>query len=122
MLGDVTEMTDVVAVVERLEQSALADLAAATGDTSLCALARSGRSHPAAKFHEGAARALADVRRGLRRADGGGVGAVSAQVRKRWLADQEAMASRGRDWAAYYAGGLDALDWLADDLDGTSRG
>ena len=108
-------MSDVAAVVERLEQAALADLAGATGDTSLCTLARSGRSHPAAKFHEGAARALADVRRGLRRAPDDPTG-VRDRVTDEWTADQAAMAPRGRDWEAYYAGGVDALDRLGEEL------
>ena len=108
-------MSDIAAVVDRLEQAALADLAGATGDTSLCTLARSGRSHPAAKFHEGAARALADVRRGLRRAPDDPTG-VRRQVAEKWVADQEALAPRGRDWEAYHAGGLDALERLADEL------
>lgn len=108
-------------VVRRLEQEALAALAAATGDTSLCTLARSGQSHPAAKFHEGAARALADVRRAVRRATRDETdpraGGVRLLVREKWLADQAAMATRGRDWEAYHAGGLDALDRLAEELD-----
>ena len=111
-------MSDVASVVERLEQAALAQLAGATGDTSLCTLARSGRSHPAAKFHEGAARAMADVRRGLRRLTDGDPTSVRRQVTDRWLADQEAFATRGgRDWEAYYAGGIDALERLADEVD-----
>ena len=112
-------MSKALAVVRRLEEVALADLAAATGDTSLCALARSGRSHPAAKLHEGAARALADVRRGLRRAPETEPATVLAEVTEKWLADQAAMAPRGREWEAYHAGGLDALDRLGEELAGT---
>lgn len=109
-------MCDALAVVRRLEEAALAELATATGDASLCALARSGRSHPAAKLHEGASRALADVRRGLRRTPEADPATVLAQVTDRWLADQVAMASRGRDWRAYHAGGIDALERLGEEL------
>jgi hypothetical protein len=95
------------------EQGALAALADAAGDASLCALSRAGTPHPAAKFHEGAAAALAGVRRSLRRGTGTGPSDAVATARRRWKDQNAALATRGRDWAAYYAGGVDALDRLA---------
>ena len=95
------------------ERVAFAALAHATGDASLCALARSGMPHPAAKFHEGAVSALADVRRSVTRQPATSPADAIAAARARWE-DNATLAERGRDWAAYYAGGVEALDLLAD--------
>ncbi len=93
----------------RLRSAAVAALTALTGaadGASMCAIARSGRSFPAAKYHEGRAAALGQ----LRRAKGGAtaLGELSAS----WAAQAEAMAARdglSPDWAAYFAGACDAL-------------
>lgn len=100
-------------LVRAHEQSALAALAGATGDTSLCALARTGTPHPAAKFHEGAASALADVRRTVTRQPATSPANAIAAARARWE-DDATLAGRGRDWAAYHAGGVEALDHIAE--------
>lgn len=100
-------------LVRAREQAALAALAHATGDSSLCALARAGTPHPAAKFHEGAVSALADVRRTLTRQRASSSTGAVAGARAHWE-DYATLAERGRDWAAYYAGGVEALDLLAE--------
>lgn len=109
-------MNELLALVEQHEQAALQALAAATGDVGLCTLARSGQSHPAAKFHEGSARALAGVRRALRRDPDADVATVLARTHEKWRADQEAFSGRSRDWDAYHAGGIDALERLEEQL------
>lgn len=103
---------DFLELVRARERAALAALVAATGETSLCALSRSGTSHPAVKFHEGAVSALADVRRTETSQPTTGPADAIALARARWE-DNAALAERGRDWAAYYAGGVEALDLLA---------
>lgn len=92
------------------EQRSLEALQASLGETSLCALARDGRSHPAAKFHEGSARALAALRRALRHSADRPRGAVAREERDRWQDEVGPLASRSADWSAYHAGGIDALD------------
>jgi hypothetical protein len=78
---------------------------------------RSGRSQPASKYYEGAVAALADVRRALTRAEPGMPGwEVAAQVRGCRAAGFETMADPGRDALAYYRGGLEVLDRLAQRL------
>ena len=104
-----------LALVRAREQAALAALAQATGDTSLCALSRAGASHPAAKFHEGAVSALAGVRRTVTRQPATSPAEAVAAARAGWE-ENAALAGRGRDWAAYYAGGVEALDLLADSV------
>ena len=99
-------------LVRTREQVALAALAHTTGDTSLCALARAGTPHPAATLHEGAVSALADVRRSITRQPDTRPSNAVAAAGARWE-DNAALAERGRDWAAYYAGGVEALDLLA---------
>lgn len=100
-------------LVRAREQDELTALALATGEASLCALSRAGAPHPAAKFHEGAVSALADVRRAVARQPGTGPADAVAAARARWE-DNATLAERGRDWAAYYAGGVEALDLLAE--------
>lgn len=106
------------------ERSALADLAAVTGDRSLCSLSRQGAPVPTVKYHEGAAAALAEVRRAVETlADDSGVGhsarAVLLNVRARWREQSHTMGSRGPDWAGYLTGGLDALEQMIDDMEGS---
>jgi hypothetical protein len=102
-------------LVRAREQAALALLADATGDTSLCALSRAGTPHPAAKYHEGAVSALADVRRTVTRQPATSPADAVALARTRWEGNAT-LAARGRDWAAYYAGGVEALGLLADSV------
>jgi hypothetical protein len=113
-MNDAAGQVDLLAEVRRREEAATTALARAAGNTSLCALSRSGASHPAVKFHEGAAAALAQVRRLLtRQTDAPSAGAIDA-VREDWNDQNAALAQRSRDWAAYHAGGLEALDGLAE--------
>jgi len=102
-------------LLRRDKAAAVAALEAAAGTTSLCALSRSGRSHPAAKYHEGAVAALGDVRRALTTAARGTLARdVAVHVSAGWTARFERMTDPGRDWQAYYTGGIEALDRLID--------
>ena len=112
--------------VRARELAALANLGAATGNRSLCALARSGASVPSAKYHEGAAAALAEVRRAVRAIGDDSHAARQARaamlaIGARWQARLDTMGGAGPDWAGYLTGGLDALDQLIAD-DGEGRG
>ena len=80
---------------------------------SLCAIGKSGRSFPAAKYHEGAVAALAEAMR------------TDATVH-----DLEALVARWRrpagvtadspDWIAYREGGVDALEAVLAELHPTA--
>jgi len=90
----------------------MAGLQAAVDTAIPCPLLRSGRSHPAAKYHEEAVAALDDVRRALiRAATGTRAGEVAAHVCTNWTTrlgnDQP-----GQDWQAHSVGGIEALDRL----------
>ena len=88
-------------VAREQEAIAMAALEVAAGDASLCALSRSGKAHPAAKFHEGAVAALAEARRALSRTES--VDSV-AKIRSDWQVRSARMAAPGPEWRAYYAG------------------
>ena len=90
---------------------AVRHLTALAGDASMCAIGRSGRSFPAAKYHEGRQSGAGDVRRALRRApaDAAPADAVVADVRQRWQQTLDGAHAKGPDWVAYATGGLDAL-------------
>ncbi len=107
-----TQHDDFLDQVREHEEAALTALGQATGNSSLCALSRRGTPHPAAKFQEGAVAALADVRRSLTRDPERTPCDALAAARTRWEQRNGALATRGRDWAAYYAGGNEALDLL----------
>jgi hypothetical protein len=102
------------------ERAALADLAAIAGGRSLCSISRQGAQVPAAKYHEGAAAALAEARRAIEAVADGHDGGKSARaalldVRARWLAQSRTRGRTGPDWTGYLAGGLDALEQMIDD-------
>ena len=102
------------------ELAALSDLVASTGGESLCSHSRQGAAAPAVKYCEGAAAALAEVRRAVESVADRPGGASSAfavlpDVHARWRAQSRAMGHRGADWASYLAGGLDALEKMIDD-------
>ena len=129
-------------VATEVRLDATRHLAALAGDASMCAIGRSGRSFPAAKYHEGRQAASGQVRRMLRRAAAGGASAeagahlaaaasaeaagaqlaaaasaeaaVLADVTSEWRAMLDDAASKGPDWVAYASGGLDALAELAE--------
>ena len=85
-------------------------LTALAGDASMCAIGRSGRSFPAAKYHEGRQSAASQVRRALRSGPTGGPAlAVVTTVRAEWEQMLAGAPSKGPDWVAYATGGLDAL-------------
>jgi hypothetical protein len=74
---------------------------------------------PALKYDEGAASALADLRRALMHADPdadeAALLAAIAEVRDAWRhAPAHRLAHSSRDWQAYAAGGEDALSALLD--------
>jgi hypothetical protein len=95
-------------------------LAALAGNRSVCAIGRSGRSFPAAKYHEGAVSAVAEVRRELRRRVRLGerpeVAPVVRAVADAWRVRAAAPAASGADWRAYLAGGVEALEAVLAEL------
>ena len=97
------------AAVERLRAAAEADLAAAAGDLSLCAIGRSGRSFPGVKYHEGRTVALASIARAM--GAGTGLHRAIADVDREFVS-LEALAAADPEWDAYRQGGLDALHEL----------
>jgi len=103
---------DVVDRVQRFEHQALTSLTAAAGNESLCTLSRDGSPRPAAKYHEGAAAALAQARRALGSLDPDedATPTVGA-LRDRWVRDAGAGATTS-SWRAYFDGGLDSLHTL----------
>ena len=109
-----------IETVRASEYEALADLVAVADGRSLCSLSREGATVPAAKYHEGAAAALAEVRRAIEGLDDGPDGAQSARdalldVRARWRAQSRTRGRTGPDWTGYLTGGLDALEQMIDE-------
>jgi hypothetical protein len=128
-------------VATEVRLDATRHLTALAGNASMCAIGRSGRSFPAAKYHEGRQAAAGQVRSLLRRtgtgagpgsgaASGGGAVALSgagapgaasdaesaalAAVTSEWRERLDGAASKGPDWVAYASGGMDALAELAE--------
>lgn len=104
---------DLLSRATELRLDAVRHLTLLAGDASMCAIGRSGRSFPAAKYHEGRQSAAGQVRRLAQDADQDDEEGL-ARLRQQWnqtLVDAEA---KGRDWVAYATGGLDALAELAD--------
>jgi hypothetical protein len=102
------------------ESEALERLDSSTGGQSLCLSAGSSGPVSAVKYHEGAAAALAEARRAIRRlpaplgeefgAGGDGVPRLAVhEIRARWAVQSQSAGRTGRSWVAYFAGGLDAL-------------
>ena len=133
--GDDRAGMSLLDVATEVRLDATRHLTALAGDASMCAIGRSGRSFPAAKYHEGRQAAAGQVRRLLRRigADAGqgavatalsgagaaGVGsdaesAALADVTSEWRQTLDDAASKGPDWVAYASGGMDALAELAE--------
>lgn len=114
-----------------IRADAVRHLTALAGDASMCAIGRSGRSFPAAKYHEGRQAAASQVRRAVRsgapRSGAPRSGTpqwaddvpvtepqVLADVRGQWQQTLESAQSKGPDWVAYATGGLDALSDITD--------
>ncbi|HSP53922.1 MAG TPA: hypothetical protein VLO00_13590 [Cryobacterium sp.] len=91
------------------------------GETTSCALAKDGRSHPAAKFQEGKVAALGELSRRITDAtDAVQIEAEAIAVRARWV-DQVMPGSRpDRDWEAYRAGGIQAMSEISTAQETTS--
>jgi hypothetical protein len=107
-----SETDDVAARAARIRAEADETLTGMTPDDSLCAISRQGRSFPAGKYHEGRGYAAAEVLRGLRR----GMSpreAVDAAW-DRWAVVAPLSRRTAADWAAYGAGGDDALAELVE--------
>ena len=87
----------------------------ALGDATSCTLAKDGRSHPTAKFHEGRTAALGELLRRLgpgADADPGAIEAAAVTLGAAWTA-RILPGGGDRDWDAYRAGGVEALRALA---------
>jgi hypothetical protein len=103
---------DLAAAVERVCDEAVAVLSDLAAGTSMCAIARSGRSFPAAKYHEGRLAAGTAVRRALR--DHPDADAALARAREQWTRTSPRLLRSSADGRAYGAGGDDALTELAE--------
>ena len=107
-------------VRRHLDQAGQA-LAGLVEGRSMCAIGRSGRSFPAAKYHEGATSAPAQLRHGLKRRAGHGeapdVSVLARTAAADWRERADRPATAGPHWHAYLAGGAEALEALAEELD-----
>ena len=102
----------------RQERAAAATvMTSLSGNRSACAMGRNGQPFPAYKYHEGTAAALGDLGRRLRKADGNDLHTVVAAVVDQWRREVDRRAGDGRDWQAYAAGGLEAVQGAAAWLD-----
>lgn len=89
------------------------------GEERSCDLSRNGRSHPAAKSHEGRVAALGELLRVI--ADDVGPVTLACQaagVKARWVAQARTRARRDADWEAYHASGIRAMDEVVAACDG----
>lgn len=90
------------------------------GDTTSCALAKDGRSYPAAKFQEGEVAALGELsRRVTEGTDARQVEVEATAVRALWTDQVMPGARQDRDWEAYRAGGIQAMTEITT-LQGTT--
>lgn len=92
-----------LADVDTRRHAALVATTEAAGGAGLCTLARTGQSVPAAKYHEGAAAALGQLRRAIK-SGASPTGAIELLV-----SEWEAVPHQTPDWSAYRLGGLDVL-------------
>ncbi len=102
---------DLAAATERVCDEAAAVLTDLSAGSSMCAIARSGRSFPAAKYHEGRLAAGTALRRALR--EGADPHVALAAARERWTRTSPPLLRSTPDGQAYGAGGDDALAELA---------
>lgn len=113
-----TASRDRLARATDVRADAVRHLTALAGDASMCAIGRSGRSFPAAKYHEGRQAAASQLRRALLRLDTDEQSADAADaavdaVRSQWQKTLTDAERKGPDWVAYASGGLDALAEVA---------
>ncbi|WP_353827010.1 hypothetical protein [Agromyces sp. SYSU T0242] len=100
--------------VRAARAEAAQDWSAAIGPATSCALAKDGRSHPAAKFHEGRTAALGELLRACPDdASSDDVAALAAANALDWTTRALPGAGRG-DWESYRAGALEVLRGIAD--------
>ncbi len=115
-----------LAKLQERELMARERLSAATGHQSLCRVpsgpsdtaergrpAATGGQRRSAKYHEGAAVALADVRRAVRSRDDDVVSTIGA-VRASWDAQVDLPGRTAAAWVDYLEGGRDALIQLEE--------
>ncbi len=110
---------DLAAAVDRVCDVAAAALTDLAGGSSMCAIARSGRSVPAAKYHEGRLAAGTVLRRTLRDHPDDPHDALAA-ARDRWMRTSPPLLRSTPGGRAYGEGGDDALGELAALLGGRS--
>ncbi len=103
---------DLASAAERVCAEAAAVLTDLSAGSSMCAIARSGRSFPAAKYHEGRLAAGTALRRALR--DGARPADALDAARERWIRTSPPLLRSTADGRAYGAGGDDALAELAE--------
>lgn len=89
-----------------------------SGGAAVCSFTRAGIAVPALKYAEGRWAALRQVQRSILR--GTSPAAALPTVVDQWTEDLARRRSLGAgpDWISYRAGGLDALEELADALTG----
>lgn len=114
-----TQLSSLLATVEQRRSQALFRMEAETGGTGVCTISRSGLPVPSLKYDEGAASALADLRRLLLdadpQADESTLLSLIVKVRDQWRqGPAHRLAQTSPDWQAYSTGGEDALSSLLD--------
>jgi len=92
------------------------------GSRSMCAIARSGQSFPAAKYHEGASSALTQLRRHTGQRQAADLSHLARASARQWRDRAQGRLAASSDWRAYYTGGAEALDALAEQLDSNRSG
>jgi hypothetical protein len=93
--------------IEELLAAANRDLMGAVGDSSLCAVSRSGDRVDGVKYLEGRTSALRELRRKVGDEGAAAVDSVAAEWQRQLDRVQER--DMGPDWLAYRAGGVDVL-------------
>ncbi len=102
------------AQLARLRADAIHAWSDALGDSSACALTKSGRSFPAGKFHEGRVAALGELLRAIHDdSPPARIAEAIATLRASWEARPEPRTDTTGEWASYRAGGIEALRELA---------
>lgn len=101
---------DAAALLDALVAGAASDLQGVDCGAPVCAADRANRPVAGVKHTEGRWAALRGLQRETRR--GWEIADALGRARRRWQADlaQHVAKESGRDWIAYCAGGIDALD------------